>query len=379
MTRLPGYISYELTFGSKEGHLPKPDQLQINRYGKENMKQNKRVIDAFWDYAVHTVFNHAEAAESAGMVQSSSKFGLLLRRWLWITDSPDANFRRDHKAIEWAISSRKFNEADLEKAIECRKGLHPWLATVLTNLDDGEELIKHDPGHALAVAAHIGLTGFVINAVRNGANINSTASAGQTAHHEAAGLGHCATIRVLTSSGADLEARDEEQKTALFSAARTGGPEAVDVLVELGAGVDAKDEYSVTPLMEAAKAGKVLSVDLLLAHGAGFSQTPFAIACMWGHDSVVDLLIRCRADLESVDKEGNTPLSSAARYGHTDVIELLLVASANYRARNKFNVPVTGWPKTSKWTGWPHLGEGANNFQEPSKLEGFSFRGSSEV
>ena len=344
---------------AKDGS-PAPAVPPVDRKYKQRAPHGMLKICAFWKYADHNVFTHAEAAECAGLAQTPSVFELLLQRWLWITADPGANHQRDNKGIQWAIKSGKVQPADLEKAFKCRQGLHPWLATLVT--ERKEELGHHQPGEVLSAAAHAGLDNFILSNLDFGAVVNSTASAGQTALHEASSMGHSTVIHALVvSKGADLEARDADEKTAICNAARTGGPEAVRTLINLGALIDAKDGYSTTPLMEAAKAGRVASVGMLLERGAdiearnGFSQTPLAIACLWGHAPVADVLVRRHAELESADKEGNTPLSNAAQYGHIDVMELLLAAGANHQACNRFNVPVTGWSKTSEWPGWPHL------------------------
>jgi hypothetical protein len=149
-------------------------------------------ILAFWDYAVRAVFKHAEAAESAGLAQGPLEFQLLLHGWLWITDSPDA------KGIEWTTKSGKLQQADLERALRFRQGLHPWLVTVL-NDDLYVARLRYCNSEEALAAAYAGLNDFILNVMRGGIDINSTVSAGQIALHEAAAMGECTTIRLIVS------------------------------------------------------------------------------------------------------------------------------------------------------------------------------------
>lgn len=53
-------------------------------------------------------------------------------------------------------------------------------------------------------------------------------------------------------------------------------------------------------------------------------DTPLTLACVGGHASAVELLIKRGADVEHRDKKGFTPLILAATGGHTEVCKILL-------------------------------------------------------
>jgi len=57
--------------------------------------------------------------------------------------------------------------------------------------------------------------------------------------------------------------------------------------------------------------------------------TALAIATQLGNATIVEILLRSNAAMETVVSHVHTPLSLAARNGHTEVVDKLLAAGAN--------------------------------------------------
>ena len=80
-------------------------------------------------------------------------------------------------------------------------------------------------------------------------------------------------------------------------------------------------------------------------------QTPLAMAALFGHTEIVDLLIRSGANVNAPTRDGNTPLHNAAFFGHAEAAELLLSSGADRDARNNLGqtvieVMLTDWDMT---------------------------------
>ncbi|EDQ84722.1 uncharacterized protein MONBRDRAFT_39174 [Monosiga brevicollis MX1] len=63
--------------------------------------------------------------------------------------------------------------------------------------------------------------------------------------------------------------------------------------------------------------------------------TPLHWACYWGHDNVVEMLLKHGADAKAKNDSGWTPLHLACAYGHVKVVEMLLKHGADANAKNK--------------------------------------------
>nr|XP_022299076.1 uncharacterized protein LOC111107929 [Crassostrea virginica] len=78
-------------------------------------------------------------------------------------------------------------------------------------------------------------------------------------------------------------------------------------------------------------------VKLLLKHfdvncinnDSAFSDTPLATACLVGHKSIVDFLIRCGAKCNIIGGQFESPLYIASRAGNEDVVDLLIKVGAD--------------------------------------------------
>lgn len=97
-----------------------------------------------------------------------------------------------------------------------------------------------------------------------------------------------------------------------------------------------KDSSGKTPLFYAIKAGNEQAVHWLLYKGAKLElggDTPFAVACYFGHQSLAQLFYQ-PSDVNATDTYGNTPFMHAARAGQTHILKWLLEMGADINHKN---------------------------------------------
>jgi ankyrin repeat protein len=69
--------------------------------------------------------------------------------------------------------------------------------------------------------------------------------------------------------------------------------------------------------------------------------TPLHLASLWDHESIVETLIRFKADVNARNETGMTPLHSAAMAGHARIAHILLAYGADPNARDSLgNTPL---------------------------------------
>jgi uncharacterized protein len=201
----------------------------------------------------------------------------------------------------------------------------------------------------------------------NGADVNSTDSAGNTTLHWAVLGSHSASPYIATmvrEFGADVNAKNKYGETALHIAARRCAGDDVSALLDIGCEVDAQDELGRTPVMLACGAspaegisaedddngGSVKRkrhlpsniVQMLVERGASVSllsargMRALHFASLSGHVSICRYLFLCTRTRSSVRSNcGRTPLHLACRHGHAAVAELLISKGAQVNARDK--------------------------------------------
>ena len=116
--------------------------------------------------------------------------------------------------------------------------------------------------------------------------------------------GHSAITRHLLEARADADCRC---RSNLMLAAEQGHTECVHALLEYGASVNHVDEI--------------------------YGDTAIMVACAKGHGAVVDLLLQHRAELETMNKDGDTALTCALAYGHVNITKTLVRAGARTDAQ----------------------------------------------
>ncbi|KAE8449130.1 hypothetical protein EG329_008514 [Mollisiaceae sp. DMI_Dod_QoI] len=184
----------------------------------------------------------------------------------------------------------------------------------------------------------------------------------------AAQKGNLTEVESLLGQGAEINTKDHpDGRTALHLAARNDRPKVVEALLRHNLDVNIQDACSgLTPLAIAATHGFESVLNALLGHhsvdlnttdkgnrrtalhlaargnkkaivealskqgGAEVSPedkwgyTPLHLAAREGYDSIVQDLLRKRANVNAKDEDENSPLHLAARGGHSTTVKILL-------------------------------------------------------
>ena len=183
----------------------------------------------------------------------------------------------------------------------------------------------------LHLAAECGYTDVAQVLLKNSASLTTRDLSGKSPFFAACAEGRRDVAQLLSFSGADLRERDASGRTVLHAAAREGHEEIVEMLLHAGMSVEPSDKYGITPLHEAAERGWALIVKKLLDSGAtvekkctgGASALHFACTSINVPEAVVQLLLRCGADIRARDVLGRTPMLLAAHLSTVRVVKLL--------------------------------------------------------
>lgn len=188
---------------------------------------------------------------------------------------------------------------------------------------------------------------------------------GKTPLHYAAAKGHLNVVEFLVSKGANVNARNSSGVTPLYLAKGFGRKEVVEFLTKHGGSVEIIKPKPVTvkppakgvkpsgdiggksvavvspvptafPLIEAIKANNIEKVEILIKTDSNLikipdnsSMTPIHHAAELGNVSIVELLAKNGADLNSKTDKGWTPLHFAVARSHTNVVRFLLEKKVN--------------------------------------------------
>ncbi len=155
----------------------------------------------------------------------------------------------------------------------------------------------------LRAEARIGTARRTRELLQAGANVNATASYGETALLYAAQFGHTKLARVLIEWGANPELETEDLgQTPLIKAAEDGNWRMVEALLRAGANPNHANAFGRTPLIEASEGRNVRAVAVLLQlggkrldvraeDGSGRSARDYAL-----HPTIQSMLDRWLAD-----------------------------------------------------------------------------------
>ena len=137
-------------------------------------------------------------------------------------------------------------------------------------------------------------------------DVNVTDSNGQTLLHIAATDPETKAVRRLLKKKANINTPDALGWTPLHLAAQSKRYETCKILLEANADIHAKtkDNNSVLSLLVKGDADNLLRTDLInliLPHDVNFSntrgETPFIIACLFGSENTVQLLLPHVSDI----------------------------------------------------------------------------------
>jgi ankyrin len=198
-------------------------------------------------------------------------------------------------------------------------------------------------------------------ALRNGANIDTTNVNGWSAAMFAVTSGHIRSLHTLIDAGIDLNQANADFKTPLMQAAGQGDKEIVELLLNNNAD-PAHEVNGVSAYNLAMEAGRPLVAHLIaeacvirgiynddpdlisisIKRGAYINiptpagWTALIFASSQGNLMLAKELLAKRADPNRAENDGWTPLHFAAHNGHKDIVDLLLNngANANYYSRD---------------------------------------------
>lgn len=134
------------------------------------------------------------------------------------------------------------------------------------------------------------------------------------------------------SASGEAEANVNE---CLLSAVMSGDVESVKKYIASGADVNYVGESKQSSLAVAALYGHIRVVNVLIEHGAdtdlpigGYKETPLILASGEGRIKTIKALLSAGADINIKSADGRTALIEAAGNGHTEVVNILLRAGA---------------------------------------------------
>jgi len=143
------------------------------------------------------------------------------------------------------------------------------------------------------------------------------------------------------SNGADVSSLDEDGHTPLLVvSSQAGTASTVERLLDAKADVNERDGRGASVLCWACSfSGDARNVRLLLDARADLHAsdddglTPLMGASMFGHQSVVRLLLEARVspdcDGESIGSRAGSAVALAGEFGHVEVLQILLSAAAS--------------------------------------------------
>lgn len=186
-------------------------------------------------------------------------------------------------------------------------------------IEKGAKVNERDGiGHLpITLAASQRMSDIVEILIKAGADVNARDIDGMTAVLHAVNVNHVPSIELLAANGADLETGTEKGYTPLEIAMADGKFFAAKALIDAGAKIDVSNgPEQLTPLMVVATQ---LQPQKRLNQISG-GPTPLVIA---------QELIKRKADVNAVTKDGVTALMIAAGHNNAPMIGLLLRAGAD--------------------------------------------------
>ncbi|KAL1968267.1 hypothetical protein VTN77DRAFT_2102 [Rasamsonia byssochlamydoides] len=176
---------------------------------------------------------------------------------------------------------------------------------------------------------------------RNGLNLDSRNSRGETALIDAANRGEMSAVQELLDSGAAVDGRADNDATALTAAIVADHVAIARFLLQHGAGIDKQDYRGRTALMWAALKNRVDCARFLLSHGADVDMrcsdgsTALLLAAAEDHTEMVQMLVsEGGADIDAQDEIGWTALMVAVRRRNLQLLQMLLERQADVHKRN---------------------------------------------
>ncbi|KAK4186822.1 ankyrin repeat-containing domain protein [Podospora australis] len=196
----------------------------------------------------------------------------------------------------------------------------------------GVGMVDSEGMTALHWAAYYGYTRILEILLDNNADIDVKDNKGSTPLHRAIQGRHTEIVSGLVRRGANLNAQDENGATALHWAATDLHIETIQTLVEGNASVESQDKIGDTALHYFALAGRVDVVRVLQRREASVlnvqnkeGKTALHHAAAKGHNSVIDIMVGAKPNVNIQDRNGQTPLLLAIQQGSEKHAECVLM------------------------------------------------------
>lgn len=206
----------------------------------------------------------------------------------------------------------------------------------------------------LVLAAGEGNETEVSRLLSNGVSPNPLTDAEASPLMIAAYRGFLGIVTLLIKANAQLNYMDLEGCSAMYLACSYGHDNVVRVLLKAGASLE---PLAGAPILAAAEEGHLSVVLTLIEHGVDIEVvdsegcTALWLACSNAHDSVVRVLLTQGAcGLETANYHGITPLAIAQYLNHHSIVKLLLAAGANSFENNEKETEIRSVSRTEKHT-----------------------------
>lgn len=212
------------------------------------------------------------------------------------------------------------------------------------------------PIHMAAREGHEAIVKFFLS---KGSSVNEPDAYNQTVIHYAAMAGQLSVVKYLVAQGADINVKNKNCRTPLHLAAQFGHKYVIEVLLQNGAIYNAVTSVngglqrpldmatkqdvinllgSLDGLFNAAKRNIWFDVEKHIRSGAIVDSknvknlTALHYATWKGHENVVKILLRHRANANVIDGKKFTPLHYAVTFSHLNIVKSLLSYGAIYNA-----------------------------------------------
>jgi ankyrin repeat protein len=193
----------------------------------------------------------------------------------------------------------------------------------------------------LQVAAYRGYTAVVESQISAGVAVDETDERGKTALMFTSWNGHLRAVQLLLNAGTDVNRTNRiDSSTALLYAVERGLTGVVDALLAAGAWTDAANGDGQFPLTIACDMGFTAIVKKLIAAGANVNQpslnedadlTPLMYASRARSVTIMEMLLKAGASVDTVDQWDRTALIHACHDGLMDSVSALVAAGADIR------------------------------------------------
>lgn len=171
----------------------------------------------------------------------------------------------------------------------------------------------------------------IINAINNGANVNSFSKTSRnTALILASGLQPLNVVSALISHGAKINASNRKGNTPLIEAAKNNTPDVLDELIAHDADINAVNNAGHDALYYALNNKKLRNSDVINY----MLRKKFFVLCKSSSPEIIKMALKSGINVNSRNKSGNTALIYAACYNSPEAVKILLDAGADPKIRN---------------------------------------------